>query len=204
MTTRLLFPTRLYETRLDDDGLLDGLEASCWMIEDGDEAGHAWCEEKGYPGYTSYASLDDLPSRTPDFADLETVLTDHALAFSRELGWDVERKNLTLDAIWVNILGEDGYHSGHIHPGSILSGTVYIAVPEGAGEIRFEDPRLAMMMAAPPLKDDVAEDARRFVYVSPSPGDILMWESWLRHEVMPSRTEDPRISISFNFAHKRD
>lgn len=172
------------------------------MLEDGDEAGHCWCEEKGYPGYTSYASLNDLPKRAPAFAALEKQLLKQAGSFAEELGWEIERRDISLDALWINILGEGGHHSGHIHPGSILSGTLYIAVPEGAGAIRFEDPRLANMMAAPPLRDDVAEDQSRFVYIDPQPGTLLLWESWLRHEVMASRTEEARISISFNFGKR--
>lgn len=200
--TRLLFPTRLFETALSDTALLEDLEEACWMIEDGDEAGHRWCEEKGYPGYTSYASLDDLPRRAPAFAELEGQLLKQAGRAAAELGWDINAKDITLDALWINILGEGGHHPGHIHPGSVLSGTLYIAVPEGAGDIRFEDPRLSRMMAAPPLLDTVEEDQKRFVYVAPKPGELLMWESWLRHEVMPGRSEEARISISFNFGHR--
>ncbi|WP_084395734.1 TIGR02466 family protein [Henriciella aquimarina] len=203
MTSRLLFPTHLFETRLSGAVALDELEDACWMIEDGDTAGHTWCEEKGYPGYTSYASLDDLPQRAPAFGALADLLTERAEAFARELYWDIDPGDLTLDAFWINILGEGGQHSGHLHPGSVISGTVYVAMPDGAGDIRFEDPRLAMMMAAPAQTGDVPESARRFVYLAPQPGDILMWESWLRHEVMPSRTEEPRISVSFNFGLKR-
>lgn len=199
MSDRLLFPTRLHEARLDPSLSLEELEEACWMVEDGDDAGHAWCEEKGYPGYTSYASLDDLPTRAPAFEALAVDLARKAQAFAEALHWDIARGQLSLDAFWVNILGEGGMHSGHIHPGSVISGTCYVAMPEGAGDIRFEDPRLAMMMAAPPLKDDAPEAASRFVYLSPEPGDVLMWESWLRHEVMASHTDEPRISVSFNF-----
>ncbi|MEE2877463.1 MAG: TIGR02466 family protein [Pseudomonadota bacterium] len=203
MTIRTLFPTRLYHARLEGETWLEELEDACWMIEDGDEAGHTWCEDKGYPGYTSYASLDDLPSRVTVFEALAETLHEHAWSFAQAHHWDVDRDQLSLDAIWINILGEDGHHSGHIHPGSIISGTVYITIPEGSGDIRFEDPRLAMMMAAPAETGTTPENERRFVYVAPKPGDILMWESWLRHEVMPSRTEDARISVSFNFGLKR-
>ncbi|MEQ9316204.1 MAG: TIGR02466 family protein [Henriciella sp.] len=199
MTTRLLFPTHLYQSSRSEADILSDVEEACWMIEDGDQAGHDWCEEKGYPGYTSYASLDDLPERAPAFEALAADLMKHALRFADELHWELPKKGLSLDAIWVNVLGEGGSHSGHIHPGSVISGTYYVAVPEGAGDIRFEDPRLAMMMAAPPLQDEVPDALKRFVYVTPKPGDILMWESWLRHEVMAGRTEEPRISISFNF-----
>lgn len=202
MMTRLLFPTRLFCGEIADPDMLAELEDACWMVEDGDEAGHRWCEEKGYPGYTSYASLDDLPKRAPAFAALEKALLKHAATFAEELGWEIGARDITLDALWINILGEGGHHSGHIHPGSILSGTLYIAVPDGAGDIRFEDPRLARMMAAPPLRDAVEESQQRFVYVTPRPGEILLWESWLRHEVMPGRSEEARISISFNFGRR--
>jgi len=29
---------------------------------------------------------------------------------------------------------------------------------------------------------------------------LLMWESWLRHEVLPGQAKADRLSISFNFA----
>lgn len=200
MTQHSLFSTRIDRTNLGNTALLDALEAACWMIEDGDSAGHDWCDREGYPGYTSYASLDDLPDRAPAFSDLVTHLDQKAAAFAEHLHWDLGRARLQCDSLWINILGEGGHHSGHIHPNSVISGTCYVAIPEGAGRIKFEDPRLPMMMAAPPLKSDAPAEASRFFYVAPTAGDVLMWESWLRHEVMASQTEDARISISFNYS----
>lgn len=173
------------------------------MLEDGDAAGHEWCEREGYAGYTSYASLDDLPSRATAFAELKDMLDKWANNFAIAQAWDLNQHSLSLDAMWVNILGEGGSHSGHIHPGSVISGTTYISVPEGAGKLKLEDPRLSKMMAAPPLIDDPDEALRRFVYVAPQPGMTLMWESWLRHEVMENRSEKPRLSISFNYGLSR-
>ena len=198
--TRTLFPTRLYEAGLDDAALLSDLEASIWMLEEGDAAGRKWCEDEGYDGYTSYASLDDLPVRTTAFGALKMILDTHADMFAAELGWDMDGRALSLDGLWVNILGEGGTHSGHIHPNSVISGTAYIAVPDGAGALKLEDPRLPLMMAAPPQRADLPDAERRFVYYPPRPGQIAMWESWLRHEVMINRSADPRLSISFNYA----
>ncbi|MEL7117269.1 MAG: TIGR02466 family protein, partial [Pseudomonadota bacterium] len=63
------------------------------------------------------------------------------------------------------------------------------------------DPRHAMMMAAPPRVKDAREDMQNFVYIAPKPGDVLLWESWLRHEVpMNMSDDDNRISVSFNYA----
>ena len=44
-----------------------------------------------------------------------------------------------------------------------------------------------MMMAAPTRREDAPEDLQPFVPVEPRAGLILMWESWLRHEVLPAQ-----------------
>jgi len=204
MALKSLFPTFVKEAALGDAGLRGELEAVCWLLEEEDTAGNGWCDEQGYDGYTSYASLDDLPERFPEFAALKKLLDEQAGAFARELHWDMAGFHLSLDALWVNILGEGGSHSGHIHPGSVISGTYYVSVPDGAGTLKLEDPRLTFMMGAPQPADDAPEAARRFVYLEPKEGHAFFWESWLRHEVMPNRSEDPRISISFNYALLRD
>ncbi|MEZ5946079.1 MAG: TIGR02466 family protein [Hyphomonas sp.] len=200
MTTRSLFPTLVKEASLGTDSLRAGLESACWLLEEEDVAGNEWCDAEGYDGYTSYASLDDLPERFPEFAELKKLLDRQAAEFARELHWDLEGFRLKLDAIWVNILGEGGSHSNHIHPGSVISGTYYVSVPEGAGTLKLEDPRLSKLMAAPQLTDETPEAMRRFIYLAPQEGHAFFWESWLRHEVMPNRSEEPRVSISFNYA----
>ena len=187
---RDMFVTRLYEAELDDERLLTELAHSIRALAEDDEAGRRWSNEHRYAGYTSYASLNDLPKRDPGFAELAKVLTRHAHAFARELGWQVKPR---LDSLWVNLLKTSGHHSGHIHPHSILSGTFYVEAPPGSGAIRFEDPRLPLMMAAPQRPDS-------FVTVEPRPGLLLLWESWLRHEVLPGTGRGERLSISFNFA----
>ncbi len=195
-----LFDT-LIQTRRLPDGLTPGdLEAACWMIEDGDHAGREWCLSQGYPGYTSYASLNDLPDRNPAFADLVGALNVMAKDFATAMFWQMGSGRLVCDSLWINILGEGGHHSGHVHPNSVISGTCYVAMPASAGALKLEDPRLAMMMAAPPVAPEAPTQRQRFHYIEPQPGEVLMWESWLRHEVMPNGSEDARISISFNYA----
>jgi uncharacterized protein (TIGR02466 family) len=56
-----------------------------------------------------------------------------------------------------------------------------------------------MMMAAPARVKDARADMRSFVYVAPKVGDVLLWESWLRHEVPMNMADDDRISVSFNY-----
>jgi uncharacterized protein (TIGR02466 family) len=197
--SRSLFPTRLYEAQIDGTALLGDLAHSIRMFSEDDEAGRRWSRDKGYKGYTSYASLNDLPKRDPAFAELQKLLTRHATSFADELAFDLGRKP-KLDSLWVNLLKPGGHHGAHIHPHSILSGTLYVEVPQGSGAIRFEDPRLPMMMAAPVRREDAPAELRPFVSVEPRPGLLLLWESWLRHEVLPGRAKEDRLSVSFNFA----
>ena len=79
---RSIFATRLYQDRLNGIDQAE-LEASCLGIAEDDEAGQVWCEEQGFPGYTSYASLTDLPWRFPIFADLVKSLDAHVAAFAK-------------------------------------------------------------------------------------------------------------------------
>lgn len=197
-----LFVTRLYRSALNAHGpAVDAAElvASCWSIAGDDEAGQEWCAENGYPGYTSYASLTDLPWRFPIFADLVKSLDAHVAAFAEDLEFDLDGKPLRLEDLWINILPEGGTHSSHIHPHSVISGTTYVAMPEGSSALKLEDPRSSRMMAAPPRRKGARRDLQPFVYVAPEVGEVLLWESWLRHEVPVNMSEQDRISVSFNF-----
>ena len=200
MTMRTLFATRFYEGDLGDPALLAELEAAALDLAREDRAGRAWSRAQGYPGYTSYASLDDLPSRNPAFADLRRALDSHIRRYADEAYLELAGRRPRLDSLWVNVMkGSGGHHSGHIHPHSIISGTLYVRVPEGAAGLKLEDPRLPMMMAAPLRRADAPEDARTFVYAETKPGGVFLWESWLRHEVPAGRAKSERISISFNY-----
>ena len=198
-----LFVTRLYRAALSEQGKpIDAaeLEHTCLSIADDDEAGQTWCEENAYPGYTSYASLDDLPWRFPIFKDLVEALDKHVASFAEDLAFDLDGKKLKLDSLWINILPTGGTHASHIHPHSVISGTTYVAMPDGASALKLEDPRSARMMAAPARKADAPRELRSFVYVAPNVGDVLLWESWLRHEVPLNMADDERISVSFNYS----
>jgi uncharacterized protein (TIGR02466 family) len=201
-TIETLFVTKVYRAEVargPADQRVAELERACLSIAADDKAGQRWCERHKYPGYTSYASLDDLPSRFPEFAELARVLDHNVRKFSAELELDLGGRKLILDSLWINVLPQGGHHSAHIHPHSVLSGTFYVAMPRGAAALRLEDPRLAMMMAAPPRKPDAKRENASFVSLEPRPGTLLMWESWLRHEVPVNTAKGNRISVSFNY-----
>lgn len=196
-----LFATRLYRAEL-SRALNAELEKTCLVIAREDGAGRKWAKAHGYQGYTSYASLDDLTVRAPVFAQLEKQLASHVRGFARALDFERDGRRFALDSLWINVMDRGGAHAGHIHPHSVISGTYYVTVPKGASAIRFEDPRLAMMMAAPAKRANAARANRTFVTLQPRPGTLLLWESFLRHDVPPNAARGKRISVSFNYALK--
>ncbi len=190
--TQSFFATRIYRAQLKAP---DGLAKVCLTIAREDLAGRRWAKAHGYRGYTSYASLDNLPTRAPEFAELAARIEPRVRRFARELQF--ARTRLALDSLWINVMEEGAVHGAHIHPHSAISGTYYVALPNGASAIRFEDPRLPLMMAAP-VKRENARD-KPFVTIAPRPGTLLLWESWLRHDVPQNQARGKRISVSFNY-----
>ncbi|HVW67533.1 MAG TPA: TIGR02466 family protein [Steroidobacteraceae bacterium] len=200
MTTHTLFPTLVYSARLSRSGwrpLNDRLLHECQQLRHDDAAGRRW-SAKNYPGgFTSYNSASRMHQLSPTFAALERKLKRHVAAFARTLELDLTGRELAMTDCWVNIMPRQVVHSLHLHPLSTISGTYYVQTPRGAPGLKFEDPRLDRFMAAPPRLPHAR--SRPWFVVPAEAGNVVLFESWLRHEVPPNPVAAERISISFNY-----
>jgi len=201
MTTRAYFPTLVYHARLRPGrwrALNEQLLRECRQLRVDDAAGRRW-SAKSYPGgYTSYNSVSRLHRVSPTFATLERHLTRHVQAFARRLEFDLSGRKLEMTDCWVNIMPRNVVHGLHLHPLSTISGTYYVRTPRGCPGIKFEDPRLDRFMAAPPRRVDAAH--RPWVILPAEAGSLVLFESWLRHEVAANPLNAERVSISFNYS----
>jgi uncharacterized protein (TIGR02466 family) len=202
MAVRALFPTLIYRQSLGGAGwprfnrdLLD----ECQALAASDAAGRRWSARNYLGGYTSYGSLDKMHLVSPRFEGLKRRLDRHVKAFVRGLHYDLAGRTLDMTDCWANVMPAGVVHSLHLHPTSFISGTYYVAVPKGAGVLKVEDPRLSRLMATPPRCRDAPPAFRAHVGVAAKAGDVVLFESWLRHEVPPARYSGERISISFNY-----
>lgn len=202
MPTRAWFPTYLYHEPLQAAGLAKFntmLAGECRQLRDYDDEGRKW-SDKNYPGgYTSYASLNQLHKFSSTFAGLEKKLTAHVRRFAGQLDMDLRGRTVHLTDLWVNIMPEHAAHSLHLHPLSFISGTYYVVTPPGCPGLKFEDPRLSKFMAAPPKLPGARPANRPHLTYPAKAGHVILFESWLRHEVAANRTKAERISISFNY-----
>ncbi len=197
-----MFPTLVYTSALQRGPTGDfnrQLLKECRQLRLDDAAGRRWSQENYPGGYTSYASVHRLQNVSPSFEALEQKLKRHVALFAAAVEWDLHERELKMTDCWVNIIPRGTLHGLHLHPHSTLSGTYYVQVPKGSPGIKFEDPRLDRFMAAPPRRRRARRESRPWVTYQVAVGQLLLFESWLRHEVVCNAVNGERISVSFNF-----
>ncbi|MDE3083633.1 MAG: hypothetical protein KGJ37_00245, partial [Verrucomicrobiota bacterium] len=175
-----------------------GLADECRRLREFDARGRAWSSEYYPGGYTSYGSMAQLQKFSSTFAGLGKKLAGHVRKFARALEFDLRARKIHMTDCWVNIMPARTTHSLHLHPLSFISGTYYVETPRGCPGLKFEDPRLDRFMAAPPRRPDAHAKNRIHVTYPAEAGHVILFESWLRHEVPPNPLEAERISVSFN------
>ena len=194
MPVREFFPTLVYEAPLGGGSLARRLLDESRRVRANDADGRAW-SARHYPGgFTSYASLNRLHRHFTTFMELERRLDRHVAAFAKRLRWDLGGGRLSMTDCWVNVMPKGAAHGLHLHPLSVVSGTLYLSTPSGSPGLRIEDPRLDRFMGAPPKPKD-----KPHVVLPVKAGRVILFESWLRHEVPPMPAAGPRVSVSFNY-----
>lgn len=202
MPVRSLFPTLIYSAPLQRTGaaaLNRELLKESRQIRDHDLPGQRWSARRFPGGYTSYGSLCHLQKMSSTFEQLERKLRRHLNAYVRSLELDMTGRSLAMTDCWVNMMPKQVVHGLHLHPLSTISGTYYVQTPRGSAGLKLEDPRLARFMAAPPRRTDASPDNQPWVTIPAVAGNVVLFESWLRHEVPPNPGAGERVSISFNY-----
>lgn len=200
------FATPIYRRRLfedaDDTALLnEQILAEVRRLRDADDEGKTWSEDHYGGDYTSFGSERSLNRMSPTFERLEFAINGHVRRFCSQPEMDGAPRDLYMRDCWVNILARQGStHGLHHHGAATVSGTYYAQTPRGSSGISFEDPRVDRMLAT---------KRRGLVEFPVRAGDVVLFESWVRHTVTPNRrspeqadapgAEDERVSISFNY-----
>lgn len=192
-----LFVTQVYQAKIKFD--LKDLSTEIKQIQTADKAGQKWSKSNYVNGYTSYGSWDKLHLMSSSFFDLEKKIKAHVYKYAVALDFDVKKTDLACNSLWVNIMPKGALHTAHIHPHSVISGTYYVDVPPKASAIKFEDPRLGFFMNTPSVKLTANKENLRFYSLKPRAGELVLFESWLKHEVPKNESSTPRISVSFNY-----
>ena len=144
-------------------------------------------------------SQDDLQNRDVFQPLIEQIgrCVDDVVGF---LKWDLDRVRPHLLNCWAIENDHGSSNMVHNHPQSALSGVYYVQAAEGCGDLFFRDPREAVNMFAPPLKERTPWTFDRVTY-RPRVGRLLIFPSWLLHGVAPNLSDQTRVCVSFNVGY---
>ena len=105
-----------------------------------------------------------------------------------------------LGNMWANINPPGGMNQPHIHPNALFSGVYYVKSPVNSGRLKIYDPRPGVQFIMPIRKPgNPGKDLWREANIDPVEGRIIMFPAWLWHAVEENKSNDIRISVSFNF-----
>ena len=141
-------------------------------------------------------STTDMASK-PEYQQLVTEL----LRMQKEI-YNNEHldRHAKLGNMWANINPPGGLNNPHIHPNALFSGVYYVKSNPKSGRLKIYDPRPGAQFSMPARKPgNPGKDLWRDVNLEPVTGRIIMFPAWLWHSVEPNKSNDIRISISFNF-----
>jgi uncharacterized protein (TIGR02466 family) len=160
-----------------------------------------------------FATLQELRRDLPELGLGQGWQSDHTLHERRELRelfacvsnvaksilrfWRIGYDALEITGSWATVLAKGAIHKAHSHPNNFLSGVYYVRTPQGADTINFHDPRNQARVIRPPVVELTAENTDQVV-VRLANGTLLMFPSYLEHSVDANKSEEERISVSFN------
>ena len=138
---------------------------------------------------------DPILHRRKEFAPFTSLVERAARGALEFLGLGQPAFEIT--GCWGNINPKGGLNSSHTHPNNYLSGVYYVAVPEGAGQIVFTDPRPQAGVMIPPVARYNKFIGNK-ITLEAKEGRMLLFPGWLLHSVPVNRSDEERVSISFN------
>lgn len=138
--------------------------------------------------------IDDLPQVQPLIEQINQRL--------EQLRNDIEfidQAFLRVESMWININHPYSYNSNHIHPNSYISGVYYVKVPENSGNLVLRHPSNLISIFTPSdvIKQFNLLNSSKW-NIEPKDGDLVMFPSWIEHEVTQNISGEDRISIAFN------
>ena len=147
--------------------------------------------EWGYKNtYSHTTGLEELPEMA-EFVDyIKNVCEEYLLLLGYQ-SYDIKPN------IFASEMHKGDSHSRHAHPNSTLSGVFYLDMPQGSSDIVFYDPRPFRDVKSLPRTEENIINASAAI-CSPENGMLLIWESWLNHEVLANQSETGRITLVFN------
>jgi uncharacterized protein (TIGR02466 family) len=185
LQSRDIFPTRIWQVRLD----LLAPHFGRW-VHSVLAMRAASPKPAGRTLRQGWNSEDMKVLDQPDFAPLGETISAACKSALSQMGI---QRTFVLQS-WVNLHDRGGFNYLHVHEGSLLSGSFYLQVPTGSGDLVFRDPRPGVVHSSVKGVTNGYTD----VHLRPSAGLLVLFPCWMEHYVEVHDSDSPRITIAFN------
>ena len=190
-----LFPCIVAEHKLNFD--TGTIKEECYKRKKSDTGKtnhnkHPTSNNGGWQSNSFYKDTDSF------FGPLLHAIEEQCLNYTYEI---VSIQNCFLNNAWININSKGNSNFPHDHPGSIVSGVYYVTLPENSGKLVFENPSRKSLASYWNVTGGPNEWNRANSEVwslDSSENTLLIFPSWLDHYVETNKSDEDRISISFN------
>jgi len=144
-------------------------------------------------------------SHFEEILPLCSIVTSEAINILDQQGYDLEKHNLYITEMWVQEFAKGGYHDSHVHSGNHISGFYFISCSENTSFPVFYDPRPGKVMTQLPFKDEnVVTLASEKVNFKPSPGTLVLFNSYFPHHFTGQNSTDSFRFIHFNIKAQKN
>ena len=194
MITEYHFPTPIYIKDLPNAGQLNQyLEQQVIKWSQTDPEGHKRTNVNGWHSKTDMNQKEEYNVLTKELFAMQDEI------FAKE---HLDQKPV-LGNMWANINYPGCANRPHLHPNALFSGVYWIKTPAKSGNLMLYDPRPGVHTTMPNRKEGkLPPELWREVHYEPRAGTAVMFPAWLWHEVQPNKSNDTRISVSFNFLQR--
>lgn len=145
--------------------------------------------------YTTIGSPTTLMQHK-EFEPLRDVIMEEANDFARALEMETDKYPLKFTECWLNVYNEGHGQEVHQHANAVVSGIYYVKAPEGSGDLLIHSPYTDVMLEPPTRKPNGMNI--KVVPITPQEGKMILFRSYVKHSVKPTRGDTERISIAFN------
>jgi uncharacterized protein (TIGR02466 family) len=136
-------------------------------------------------------------SSTEELKEVFNVITEGVQQVADSLQENGFR-GFKLSSSWINVNKGTDFNREHTHPGSTFSGCLYLKVADTSGAIEFTRPDNMSLYPQTGNKTGIFFASAKY---KPVVGRLIIFPAWLPHMVMPSESDEERISIAFNVNH---
>lgn len=195
-----IFPVSLLDADIDNFQLLNAelipkISNLFDSIKEKRVLSHSWkdfvlTETKESLGYSSFNDHDLSKDTNFEFFFIE--ISELITEFFSRLGYT---QRWSFENAWCNIYPENAFVPLHDHRGIHWSGVYYVQAEKNCGDIIFTDPKEYALSFEP---ENTMYRGNNDFRIEPTPGKILLFPGYLKHETKPNLSNSDRIIISFN------